>query len=776
LVTFDPFKKENQRHSRLEYTLNGFLSDASTGEELIGGTIYITPLNQGCYTNAYGFFSITLPEGDYRIEATYVGYKKEVLELSLTENKNLKIELKPSDLALKEVVVIGEKDDEGIVLGDAGSSRIDLRDLNDLPGLLGEKDLFGTLRLLPGIQGSGEGNGGFSVRGGTSDQNLILLDEAPIYNPAHLMGIFSVFNPYAINDVRLLKSHIPADYRGRLSSVVDIHMKEGNEKEYKYTGSIGLLMARFTAEGPIWGDKGSFMIAGRRTYHDLWMRPLSGNDLRLYFYDLNLKTNYKINENNRLFFSVYLGDDVFRIEKDFRVVWGNKTATLRWNHLFNERLFANTTFIFSDFDFDSSTDLSGLVDIENPSTGLLMRTRVRDYHLKQTYNFYPRPEHVFRFGWNLIHHTFIPGKLLDELLEPTGGETSNRFAFESSFFAAHDMHLSENWLIKYGIHGSLFLVLGGNDHIYYYDQTGARTDSVYFATGEIIRKYAGIEPRLSITRKFSNRDNLTLTYAKTIQYLQLLPSAFINNPASTWFPSSHIIRPQTSHQVTLGYFRDSKDDQWEMSAEIFGKIRHHQIAYRDGARLELGSDIESQLIFGKSWSYGVEFMLKKRLGKWSGWTSWTLSRTKNQFEDLNEGEVFNSEYDRPLNISLVGLYDLSPKVTLSATWNYSTGKLVTVPAGKYQIDGQIIDYYHKRNNFRMSDFHRLDLAINWNGETKKGGKKSFSAALYNVYARKNPSFVYVQENDLIDVDTQNKAWEVSLLPFVVPAFNFLIEF
>jgi hypothetical protein len=775
IISYDENKYENQRQSENKYTLSGYLTDTETGEELIGGTIRIMPLYQGCFTNSYGFFSITLPEGVYEIEASYVGYERAVFELNLQANQRLKLEIKPYENSLTEVVILGEKQDEGILIGENGSGHIELTDLNNLPGLLGEKDIFGSLQLLPGIQANGEGNGGFSIRGGSSDQNLILLDEAPIYNPAHLAGIFSIFNGDAIKNVRVMKSNLPTEFRGRLSSVIDIQMKEGNSKEFDFSGGIGLLMTRLKLEGPFAKNKGSFMLAGRRTYHDLWIRPLTNNDFRLYFYDINAKANYKLNEKNRLFFSIYLGDDVFRIEEDFRIVWGNQTGTFRWNHLYNDKLFSNTTFIFSDFDFDSSTDLAALVNIENASADFLLRTRVRDYHLKQTFNYYPTPNHSFKFGLNLIHHTFIPGKLLDEDLEPTVGETSNRFAVESSVFATHNMKINEKWNIDYGLHFSNFTVLGGNDYLYKYNETGARIDSTYYQNWELIKNYFGIEPRIAIRNQFTPKTQWHLSYFHTIQYQQLLPSAFINNPASTWFPSSHIIKPQRSNQLSWGLIHEFNNKKWEATLDLYGKMLHHQIAYRDGATLELGSDIESQLVFGKAWAYGVELLIKKRIGKFRGWLSTTLSKAKNQNANINGGKAFNSELDRPLNVSLVGIYETEKNLTISTTWSYITGKLVTVPAGKYQIDGQIIDYYNNRNNFRMSDFHRLDLSFRWKSKTKRGGNKYWSLAFYNLYARKNASFVYVEESDIIELDPENKAFEYSILPFVIPSFSFYFE-
>lgn len=775
IISFDPDKYSNLKKSEMRYTLSGFLKDANSGEELIGGTIRILPLNLGSFTNSYGFFSITIPEGIYQVEASYVGYKRAVFELNLNASQRVDFEISPYESSLNEIVVLAEKEEKGFIFGKGGNTRIDLSELNNLPGLLGEKDMFGTLQLLPGIQATGEGNGGFSVRGGSSDQNLILLDEAPIYNPAHLVGIFSIFNGDAIKNVRVMKSNIPSEFRGRLSSVVDIQMKEGNDKKYEFSGGIGLIMAKAKLEGPIANGKGSFMIAGRRTYHDFWFRPLTNNDSRLYFYDVNAKANYRLNDRDRLFFSVYLGDDVFRIEDDFRIVWGNRTASLRWNRLHSDQLFSNTTFIFSDFDFDSSTDLSTLLDSDYAPSELLLRTRVRDFHLKHTYNYYPSPDNTFKFGVNVVHHTFIPGKLLDEELEPTGGETSNRFALESSIFLNHIHQLNEHWTVDVGIHFSNFSVLGGDDFIYNYDDSGNRIDSTFYNKWELIKNYFGIEPRLSVTNQITSSNRLNFAYFHTIQYQQLLPSAFINNPASTWFPSSHIIKPQSAHQISVGFDQEFNNQIWEASIDVYAKFANNQIAYRDGARLELGSDIESQLVFGKAWSYGTELMLKKRLGKFRGWSSLTLSSAKNLFSDINDGEAFNSEFDRPLGITLVGIYETKKKLTIAATWKYASGKLVTVPAGKYQIEDQVIDFYNNRNNYRMSDFHRLDLSFRWNSKTKKGGNKYWSLALYNLYARKNASFVFVQENGPIELNENNSAFEYSLLPVVVPSFTFYFE-
>ncbi len=776
------FKKDENSTDYYEpeipkFTINGFLRDSASGEELIGGTIRILPENRGTATNAYGFYSITLPEGKYTFEIGYIGYKTIREEINLVSNKLVSFDLTQVKTDLDEVIVTAEKDGDGILFGEAGTNKINLQDLQNLPSLLGERDVLGTMQLLPGVQATGEGNAGFSVRGGSSDQNMILLDEAPIYNPAHMLGIFSIFNPDAIKDVRLMKSHIPTAYRGRLSSVVDIHMKEGNSKDFKFGGGVGLLLTKLKAEGPFADQKGSFMIAGRRTYHDLWMRPLSDNDFRVFFHDLNAKANFRLTEKDRLYVSLYLGDDVFRTREDFEIKWGNTTSTLRWNHLFNDKVFSNTTFIISDFDFDSSTDMAGLLDVEKQAPDFLLRTRVRDYHLKQTFHYYPNPENSFQFGINVIHHTFIPGKLLDENLEPTGGETSNRFAAEYSLFFAHDWQINDSWHIDYGIHLSNFSVLGGDDYIYNYDGEGNRIDSTFYNRWELIKNYFGLEPRISISNQLNPNSKISLSYFHTIQYLQLLPSAFINNPASTWFPSSHIIQPQRAHQISFSYRHEFQNKAWESTFELFGKYMKHQIAYRQGAALELGSDIESQLVFGEARVYGAEFLIKKRSGDLRGWLSLSYSKAENQFNNINSGEFFPSEFDRPLGISLVGIYEASPKFTVAATWNFASGKAVTVPNGKYQIGDQIVNVYGERNNFRMSDFHRLDVAFRWYVKKKnKKGRRYWSVAIHNVYARKNASFVYVQDSQLISLESEGKAWEFSLLPFALPSFTYYFEF
>lgn len=768
LAPKDENLSENEPNKAKKWTINGYLRDAKTGEELIGGTVFIYPLEVGVYTNEYGFYAITIPEGNYEIVSSYLGYENKVEEMQVVENQRLDVDLAISENELTQVVVEGKSTEKSAPQHEQ-NQRVDLNNLTNTPTLLGEADLVRNLEFLPGVQMTGDGSGGFSVRGGSSDHNLVLLDEAPVYHLSHMLGVFSIFNPDAIKDVRLIKGSIPTEFRGRLGSVLDIRMDEGNNKKFGIAGGTGFLMSRLKLEGQLFKGKGSFMLAGRRTYLDLLIKPfINGPQNDLFFYDINTKLNYKIGEKDRLYFSAYNGRDVFRgEEEDFSVAWGNNTFTGRWNHLFSNRLFCNTSIIVSDFDFKSSTDLLGLFD-ETITSNFSLQTKINDVNLKSTFHLFQNPDLSIKFGGSLIYHSFLPGKLLDNDERTIDSGTSRRYAWETGIFGAANWKINENWHLNVGLHLSLLNVLGADDFIYDYDDFGNQIDSTYFTKGEVIKNYGGVEPRLSITRKIDENSELTFAYNRTIQYLQLLPSSFVNNPASVWLPSSKTIRPQRANQLNLSYHRQFFDRKLIGSVEAFYVHRINQIAYRNGANIELQNDLEGQITIGKSWSYGLEFLLKKQTGKLHGWLSYTLATTKDRFAKINDGRAFNSNYDRPTSISLVGIWEVSKRFSMSASWNYSSGKLVTVPIGKYQIGDEVIEVYGDRNNLRLSNHHRGDISMSWKKEKENGLKQAWTVAIYNIYLHKNPEYLYIDP-------LENTAQEISLFG-IIPSVTYYFEF
>lgn len=762
---------KEQEQPKRKYTISGYLKDAESGEELIGGTITLLKEEKGCTSNAYGFFSLTVEEGTHELECNYLGFQSKQIPLELKENTRLEIELSPGT-DLQEIVVTSTKTKADQSVSKEDFQKFDLKDLKNMPALFGEGDIFGALQLLPGVQSTGAGNGGLSVRGGSGDQNLILLDEAPVYNPAHLLGIFSIFNQDAIKDVRLLKGEIPTEYRGRISSVIDIRMKEGNNKKFGMFGGIGLIMAKLGLEGQLGKGKGSYMLAGRRSYLDLFFNAFNEESKLgegLYFYDVNAKVNYRIGEKSRLFFSLYFGKDVFNASNNFNLNWGNQTATLRWNKIYNDKLFSNTSLIVSNFNFISPTYTGDLVSDSIEILSLSLKTKVRDIHLKQSFNYYLNPSHTLKFGLNTIHHTFIPGELIDPE-DANENLSKERYAVELSAYMSDNWELNRQWKIDYGLHFSSLSILGYDDNIYDYDEFGNILDSTFYAREDVVEVYGGVEPRLSISWSPNSRGFFKIGYAHTIQYLQLLNSSFVNNPSSAWVPSTNNIKPQRANQFNLGYFFSFAKGKLDASIEAYFSRRNNQIEYRTGALLEAENDIEPNLIFGKGETAGLEFLLKKPTGKFRGWISYTYSRSYNQFSQIDNNIRFAATEDRPHNFAIIGIWEKSKAWTFSASWTYVSGKLVTVPSGKYELNGNVIDFYTKRNNYRMSDHHKLDISIQHSATGKKGAKRRWQLSIHNVYAHRNPELLFIGPQDGVD-----SAIEITPLLFV-PSFGYYFDF
>ena len=693
------------------YTLSGYMKDASTGEELLYANIYAIEAAQGATTNLYGFYSITLPEGKYKIQYSYLGYEPQFFELDLSQDVKKDVELQLAASELQEVVVKAEKEDENLSTTEMGTVKLSMKEIKSLPVLFGEQDVLKTIQLMPGVSSAGEGSTGFYVRGGNVDQNLILLDEAPVYNASHLLGFFSVFNGDALKDMKLYKAGIPAEYGGRLSSILDVRMKEGNSKEFKASGGVGLIASRLTLEAPIVKDKGSFIISGRRTYADLIAGAVDQDfsSTTLYFYDLNMKANYKISEKDRIFLSGYLGRDEFGNE-DFGFDWGNATATLRWNHLFNDQLFSNTTLIYSDYDYSVGLDRSE--DYFNISSG------IKDYNLKQDFIYYPKANTTIKFGANAIYHTFEPGSREAEINEEANTFIiDERNALEGGLYISAEQKLGR-LNINYGLRASSFSLIGPDD-VKTYNEENEVTSITSYDEGEFYKSYFGLEPRVSSSYILNDKSSIKASYNRTYQYLHLLSNSSSGTPTDIWTPSSEIVKPEIADQISLGYYRNFKDNTYQFSIETYYKNLQNQVDYEDGADIFLNEDIESQLVFGKGRSYGAEFLLRKTKGRLTGWLGYTLSKTENQFEEINDGAWFSARQDRTHDISIVALYELNDKWTLSANWVYNTGDAVTFPEGKYEIDGVVNYLYTDRNGYRMPSYHRLDFGGNDETETNR---------------------------------------------------------
>ncbi|HSN50479.1 MAG TPA: TonB-dependent receptor plug domain-containing protein, partial [Bacteroidales bacterium] len=627
-----------------------------------------------------------------------------------------------------------------------------------------------TIQLLPGITPAGEGNAGFVVRGGGVDQNLILLDEAPVYFPSHLLGFFSTFNSDAIKDITLFKGAFPAEYGGRLSSVVDIRMNEGNNKDLHVAGGLGLIASRLAVEGPLFKHKGSFMITARRTYADLFLKLLSakGKDSTarnstLYFYDLNAKANYQVSPKDRLYFSTYLGRDDFNLGGALGLDWGNVTATSRWNHIFSDKLFSNSSLIFTRYSYKFNVDVGNLT--------MRVMSAIKDWNFKEDLQLYLNSKNTIKFGINTIYHTFVPSKV-DSTAFLFVRSMDNRYALENAAYISNEQTLGKHLRLNYGFRYSLFSSIGPAT-IYTYNQVADVTDSVTYAKGKIFNSFGGLEPRLLVNYVINDSNSVKISYARSRQYIHLLSNTTSTTPFDLWIPSNINILPELADQYTIGYFRNFSDNMYETSLELYYKTLRNQIDYRNGANLILNTKVESQLVFGKGWGYGAEFLIRKKYGRLTGWISYTLSKTKRKFPEINNGNVFPAKQDRPNNLSIVGIYELSPRVTVSATWIYISGNVVTFPSGRYYTDGNIVPYYTERNGYRMPDYHRLDIGLTWQRKKTQQFESNWNFSIYNAYGRANAYAINFQQDP--NDPSKMQAVQLSLFRFV-PAVTYNFKF
>jgi hypothetical protein len=720
-----------------EFTVSGYLRDATTGEELLFANVSVLEQERGVVTNLYGFYSLTLPAGNYELRYSYVGYESYSILVDLSENKELNIELQPTSTALEEVVVYAENDNDNVTSTEVSVVSLDVQGIKKIPVLLGEQDPLKIIQLLPGISGSSEGNTGFFVRGGDSDQNLILLDEAPIYNASHLLGFFSVFNSDALKDIRLYKGGIPPQYGGRASSVLDVRMRNGNLKEWEFSGGLGLISSRLTVEGPIVKDKGSVIVSGRRTYADILARGIleDSEDLQLYFYDFNLKANYILGEKDRIYASGYLGRDVLGTS-EFGFDWGNVTFTGRWNHVFNSKLFSNTSFIYSEYDYGFS--------VEDGGTDIDLSAGIFDYNLKQDFNYYLNPTNNVSFGWQGIYHRFEPYTFaFDNVVRSTSEE---RLALEGGIYVANEQKISEQLQINYGLRFSTFSNIGPFTETIVDDENGVFSETDY-NSGEFYNNYFNLEPRFSATYLLGQNQSIKINYNRNAQYLHLLSNATSGSPTDLWIPSSPLVEPTIADQYVLGYFRNFDDSTYRFSVETYYKDLRNTVDYKDGAEVFGNSNIESELVFGEGRAYGIEFLLEKTKGDFTGWIGYTLSKSERRFDEINNGAWFSARQDRTHDISAVGIYQLSDRVSLSANWVYNTGDAVTYPTGKYFIDGNLVNLYSERNADRLPDYHRLDLGLTWDLSQGKLGKSELVFSLYNVYSRLNAFSINFDTNE-----------------------------
>ncbi|MGB4961265.1 MAG: TonB-dependent receptor [Saprospiraceae bacterium] len=721
-----------------KFTISGYVKDKTTGETLIGANVFnVDNTSQGTVTNTYGFYSISLNSGTYKMGFSYLGYEDQYFELELNKNIGLNIALSEG-VIIEEVVISAEKDDRRRNVEGTQMGTIDLpvENIKKLPAIFGEVDVLKAIQLLPGVLSSGEGNAGFYVRGGGPDQNLVLLDEAVVYNAGHMLGFFSVFNADALKNTTLIKGSIPANYGGRLSSVLDIQMKEGNDKNYAVEGGIGIISSRLTIQGPVVKNKSSFIVSGRRTYIlDLIQPALKGSNFEgtnYYFYDLNTKWNYTFSNKNRLFFSGYFGNDVLKFRQPnrdfaFDLPYGNKTATLRWNHLFSERMFMNVSAVYNDYKFQFTGGQDDFV--------FKLFSGVRDWNLKVDFENYPNPTHTLKYGFNYTYHTLTPNTA-----SASNGEVEfntdfkPKYANESAVYFLDDMKFNNKWSLNTGLRLSAF------------QQVGPYTSKISgeeFGTFETAKTYGGFEPRFSLNYKATDNFSIKTGIAATTQYLHLVSNSSSTLPADVWVPSTEIVKPQRGIQYALGFFRNFDNDMFETSIEVYYKDLQNQIDYADNYVNDISKEVEDAFVFGKGRAYGAEFFLKKAKGKFNGWIGYTLSRSERTFDDIENGRWYPAVYDRPHDLSVVVNYKPSKKWDFGAIFIYGTGRLFTPVRGFFFVEQNVNLFYGPRNSSRLDAYHRMDLSATYTPkpDSKKKFKGSWTFSIYNTYNRKNPFFV-----------------------------------
>jgi hypothetical protein len=764
-----------------KFTVSGFVKSKSTGEFLIGANVYFKEKMKGTTTNTYGFYSITIEKGSYTLVSSFIGYRDHQQEITIDRSQRVNIDLEDRAIQVEEVVITGEKSDKNVRSTQMGTVELEIEKIKTLPAFLGEVDILKTIQLLPGVQSAGEGNSGYYIRGGGPDQNLILLDEAVVYNASHLFGFFSVFNSESVKNVNLIKGGMPAMYGGRLASVLDITMKEGNSKEFHAEGGIGVIASRLTVEGPLKKDVSSFMLSGRRTYIDVLTRPFISKSSNAfgsgyYFYDLNTKLNYRLSDRDRLFASGYFGRDVFSYrnrESGFKVdiPWGNATASLRWNHLFNDRLFMNTSLIFSDYKFEFGA--------EQTEFEFRLFSGIRDFNAKVDFNYFPDIRHNVRFGVNVTQHRFTPSNASARSGEVVFdfGKIERLHGLSQAVYISDDFELNDKWAFHTGLRLSGFTQIGPFDR-FVKDFQGRTTDTIHYKTLENVQSYYGLEPRISGRYALNRKSSIKGSFTQNYQYIHMVSVSAVSLPTDLWIPSSSLVKPQDGRQYALGYFRNFSKDVFETSAEIYYKDMRNVVEYKDGAQPEdnVNDNVDNNLTFGKGDSYGLELFLKKRTGKWNGWLGYTLSKTTRKFTDLNDGDEFFAKYDRRHDGSAVANYDYSKKWTFSAVFVYGTGNALTLPVSRYLISGYVVNDYGKRNWYRMVPYHRMDISATLYVKKSRKLESSWNFSVYNLYNRKNPYFIYFANTGNVQQGTLKiSAKQVSLFP-ILPSVTWNFKF
>lgn len=757
-----------QSSAQDKFTISGSIKSKKTGETIIGASIRSG--NTGATSNEYGFFSLTLPAGNHTIEVSAIGMAFYTQDVLLNKNITLNVSLEDEAKTLGNITITGSAKSRSLSSPQMGIERLTTKEIKNIPVLLGERDVLKTVQLLPGIKSAGDGNSGFFVRGGAADQNLILLDEATVYNASHLLGFFSTFNSDAIKDVTVYKGGMPAQYGGRLSSVLDIKMNDGNNQDYNVSGGIGLISAKLNVEGPVQKDKSSFLITARRTYADMFLKLSKDSTLNrntLYFYDLNAKLNYNFGDKDRLYVSGYFGRDVLKAGETFGLDWGNATGTIRWNHIFSNKLFSNTSFIVSNYNYN--------ISIRSGANDFNIFSQIRDLNLKQEFQWYLTPRNNLRFGLNSVYHIIRPGEVVpaSEQSSFNAQYLQKRFSWENSVYATNTWKAADKVNITYGIRLTSFSILGKGD-FFSVDKDGNVTDTMHYNAGQFVKTYVNPEPRVAVSYQMNSTSSVKASYVRNVQNLHLLSNSTTASPTDKWVASTNIIKPEISDQVAVGYYKNLWDNNYELTVEAYYKNMQHQIDYRDGADIFINSDaVEAQLLFGKGRAYGLEWQFKKKEGRLTGWLSYTLSKTEKQINGINHNRWYNAKQDRTHDIALVVAYQLSKKWSVSANWIFYTGNAVTFPAGKYKVDDQVVFYYTDRNGYRMPAYHRLDVGATWTLKQRKRFSSELTFSLYNAYGRENAYTISFRESK--DDPDKTEAVRLALFRFI-PSVSYNFKF
>ena len=771
--------------TKKKFTLSGTITDKNSNETLIGVNIVISELKTGITTNQYGFYSITLPKGKYTIQISYLGYQTVEEGIDLNQNTKKNFNLINNETVLQEVVITDKKYKTNVRTPEMSVNKLAMSTIKKMPVVLGEVDVLKSILLLPGVTNAGEGASGFNVRGGGADQNLILLDEATIFNSSHVFGFFSVFNPDAIKDLKLYKGGIPSRYGGRASSVLDIYQKDGNSNNYHMSGGIGLISSRLLAEGPIVKDRGSFLIGGRASYAHLFLK-FTDNKNSAYFYDLNAKMNYKLNPNNNLYVSSYFGRDIFQINESFTNTYGNATFNLRWNHLYSDKLFSNLSLVFSDYYYGLTLNF----------VGFDWKSGIRNYNLKYDFKHYVSDKIKLNYGLNALYYDFNPGtiKPIDETSPITYEQLDKKKAFEPAAYLEAEHQVTEKLSLMYGLRFSMFYRLGAstvnlyqdnqavtyNDELKIYEK-GIPIGTKTYKNNEVITSFNNLEPRFSASYVLKENESIKMSYNRMVQYLQLISNTSSPTPLDVWTPSDQYIKPQIADQVALGYFRNLKDNEYSLEVETFYKKVKNRIDYIDGADLVANNALEQVILNGQLRAYGLEVMFRKNTGKWNGWISYTLSRSEQQTpgrtpneSGINNGQWYKSGFDKLHNIAITNSYNLSNKWALGANFIFQTGQPVTYPNGQYQYQGLSVPNYGLRNENNLPAYHHLDVSGTYTPkpDKKKGWQSEWVFSIYNINNRQNAASISFRQNQESAV---NEAVRLSIFG-AVPSVSYNFKF